>query len=212
MCRRNQVELGSLDAGEPMTRTELQELGYIVPIATVPSILQHGILSHKRADHVPFESIAMQEVQDRRAAVVVPRGQALHEYVNLYINARNPMLYLKRSIYKTICVLRVDAKVVDLPDVVITDSNAGSGYVRFSPAPHGLDIVDKERTFAKYWTHADYRDQLQHKSQMCAEVLVPNVVHPKFITGAYVSCSDSLAQLKNVAPNLSATVNGYLFL
>jgi len=30
----------------PMTRDELRELGYIAPIATVPSILQHGILSH----------------------------------------------------------------------------------------------------------------------------------------------------------------------
>ncbi len=71
-----------------MTRAELHELGYIVPIATVPSILQRGILSHRRAEKVVHESIALQKVQDLRAEVNVPNGRALHEYANLYICPR----------------------------------------------------------------------------------------------------------------------------
>jgi hypothetical protein len=38
-----------------MKRAELQELGYIVRIANVPSILQHGILSHKMAQRVAHD-------------------------------------------------------------------------------------------------------------------------------------------------------------
>jgi hypothetical protein len=70
-----------------MTRSEVDELGYIVPIATVPSILQRGILSHRRAEEISHESIALQEVQDLRAKVIVPNGRLLHEYTNLYICA-----------------------------------------------------------------------------------------------------------------------------
>ena len=143
----------------------------------------------------------MQEVQDRRANVIVPRGRPLHEYVNLYINARNPMLIKKRTVYKSICVLRINAVVVDLPNVVITDSNAGSRYGRFSPAPDGLEIVDGTRTFARYWTHPeDWKDELRHKSQMCAEVLVPDIVPPRFITGAYVSCTDACRRRRKNGP------------
>ena len=55
-----------------MEREELDELQYITPIVNVPSILLRGILSHKFADRFPHESVAMQEVQDRRTAKIVP--------------------------------------------------------------------------------------------------------------------------------------------
>jgi hypothetical protein len=88
-----------------MKRAELHELGYIVPIATVPSILQRGILSHRRAERVAHESIALQDVQDRRANVVVGNGRPLHEYANLYICPRNPMLLKKSASHRQIlCV------------------------------------------------------------------------------------------------------------
>src|SRR2546423_13479969 len=112
-----------------MTREELQELGYIVPIATVSSILRRGILSHRRAANVAHESIALEGVQDRRASVIVPRGRPLHEYANLYICARNPMLLRRHELHVQICVLRVRSDVLDIPNVVVTDSNAASKYV-----------------------------------------------------------------------------------
>ena len=90
-----------------MTRAELDELGYIVPIATVPSILQRGILSHRRAERIEHDSIALQNVQDRRAGKAVPKGRPLHEYVNLYICPRNPMLFKRKNSHEQICVLRV---------------------------------------------------------------------------------------------------------
>ena len=135
-----------------MTREELNELGYIVPIATVPSILQRGILSHRRAERIAHESIALEDVNNLRAKVNVPNGRALHEYANLYICPRNPMLFKRKDSHEQICVLRVSADVLDLPNVVVTDSNAASKYVRFSPAPSGLEIVSRDRTFARYWT------------------------------------------------------------
>ncbi len=195
-----------------MTRDELSELGYIVPIATLPSILRRGILSHRRAENVSHESIALEGVQDRRAMVIVPNGRPLHEYANLYICPRNPMLLKRWDIHAQICILRVSSDVLDIPNVVVTDSNAASKYVRFSPAPGGLAIVDRERTFAPWWNHPeDQIDQWRHSAQKCAEVLVPDVVPTRYINGAYASCDESSQALVNAGFNLPVTRNGELF-
>jgi ssDNA thymidine ADP-ribosyltransferase, DarT len=195
-----------------MERAELSELGYIVPIDTVPSILDRGILSHTRAKKVPHQDIALGNVQDLRANVVVPNGRALHAYANLYICPRNPMLLKRTPLHEQLCVLRVQAGVIDLPGAVITNSNAASKYARFMPAPAGLDIVDRDRTFADWWTHpGDEIEQWRHSAQKCAEVLVPDVVARRYIFGAYVSCPQSLHLLNSVAPELPATVNAHMF-
>src|SRR5947209_13573305 len=75
-----------------MRRDELDELHYITLIDNVPSILTKGILSHYLVERVQHRSIAMQEVQNRRSNKKVPGGRMLHEYVNTYLCARNPML------------------------------------------------------------------------------------------------------------------------
>jgi hypothetical protein len=194
-----------------MTRAELHELGYIIPIATVPSVLQHGILSHRRAGKIVHGSIALQDVQNLRARKVVPNGRALHEYANLYICPRNPMLLKKSDIHEQICVLQVSADVLDIRNVVVTDSNAASKYVSFKPAPEGLAIVDRDRTFAEWWTHDDQIEQWRHSAQKCAEVLVPDAVPPAYVVGAYVSCDGSRECLQRLAPGLSITVDAHLF-
>ena len=195
-----------------MTRAELHELGYIVPIATVPSILQHGILSHRRAQRLEHESIALDGVQDRRAGKIVPNGRPLHEYANLYICPRNPMLLKRSNMHEQICVLRVSSAVVDLPNVIVTDGNAGSDYVRFHPSPAGLARVDRDRTFARWWAHPGNEiEKWRHSVQKCAEVLVPDMVPTRHIIGAFVSCDRSEQELRALAPNLPITVDGDLF-
>jgi len=194
-----------------MTRAELYELGYITPIDTVPSILEHGILSHKRAEKIGHQNIALKTVQDRRANVVVPNGYALHEYANLYICPRNPMLLKRSGIHEQICVLRVRPEVVDLPNVVVTDSNAASKYARFLPAPGGLAIVDRDRTFADWWTHPDQIEQWRHSAQKCAEILVPGIVPSRYVFGAYVSSDRGRDLLQRVSPSLPMIVNKNMF-
>ncbi len=168
-----------------MERSELHELAYVLPIDTVPAILERGILSHKRAAKLAHRTIALQDIQDLRAKVVVPNGRALHEYANLYICPRNPMLLKRSNIHEQLCVLQVDVRVIDLPNVVITDSNVASKYARFMPSPEGLTIVDRERTFAEWWTHADQVEQWSHSAQKCAEVLVPDTVPASYVLCQY---------------------------
>jgi len=152
-----------------MTREDLDELHYITPIANVASILSDGILSHQRAGKVRHESVAMGEVQERRKKVMVPGGRRLHEYVNLYIHGRNPMLFVRRGQHEQLCVLRISPAVLDLRGVVIADRNASSDHVRFGPAPAALALVDRDRVFAEYWTHPMIRLRSGYTSRLNAQ-------------------------------------------
>ena len=181
-----------------MERNDLSELHYITSISTLPSIAENGILSHVRAKALPHTDLSMQAIQDRRDKRSVPdtrraKPRKLHEYANLYFTARNPMLYVRQDQHEYICVLRVSTAVLDLEGVVIADGNASSDYTRFDPAPEGLASVDRDRTYARFWTSQDYYEYLERKRRKCAEVLVPDRVPPELIVGGYISCPASRA-------------------
>ena len=129
-----------------MNVSDLTELHYITPIANVPSILKLGILSNREIARrrVKASSIALPGVQERRDSKVVPGAKPLHEYVNLYICARNPMMYLRRAQHQDLCVLQISPAVLDLPNIVIADGNAA----RFRS---GLIVRIQLRRFSGYF-------------------------------------------------------------
>jgi ssDNA thymidine ADP-ribosyltransferase, DarT len=178
-----------------MTRDELSELHYITRIENVPSILAAGILSNQKSRYRTRKSIAHQAVQELRSKVQVPGGRPLHEYACLYFCARNPMMYLRKALHESTCVLRVSPDVLDLPNVFIADQNAASKHSRFASSPAGLVNVDREMVFAEDWRHpGDPAAYQRHKRMKCAEALVPDAVPPGYLMGAYVSGSQ--AQLR----------------
>ena len=194
-----------------MQRSELKELHYITAIDNLGSILEHGILSHRRAQELKHTSLAMDEIQKRRAGVAIPQGHPLHEYACLYICGRNPMLYKRHEDHRNICVLQVSSDVLDLPGVVITDGNASSKYVRFAAAPGGLQIVDRELTFAEAWTDADQIMKWRKAVAKCAEVLVPDRVDPEYIQGCYASCEESRARVNALVSKLNVIMDARFF-
>ncbi len=207
--------VGSRRASCPVVeRSELSEVHYITAISNLPSMLSLGLLSHDRAATVSHVSVAMEEIQDRRAPKTVPGGRRLHEYVNLYINARNVMLarVLHSHSIDELCVVRVSSSVIDHPHVVIADRNAASDYVRFADASVGLALVNREKVFAQYWTHSgDQIAEWQHKSAMCAEVLVPDTVDPRYITGVYVGSGQAQRSVTTVDAGLDLKLSDYMF-
>lgn len=190
------------------------ELHCIMPIENLPSIYRRGILCHDQAAAVPHASVAKQEIQDRREKAV-PKGMRLHQYANLYFCARNPMLYLRQAEHPSLCVIRVNRAVLDLPGVVISDQNAASDWVRFHSYPAGMSSINFDYVFADRWTDPDQRTAWRKKAAKCAEVLVPGQVPPEYITGFY-TC-DQLAQQRVqgvIGPlnwAVSVTVNPHLF-
>lgn len=197
-----------------MRRDEVKELHYIAPIANVPSILQRGILSHDGASRLGARSITDPEVQAIRAdkSIHFSSGDVrrLHSYANLYFNARNPMMYRRQDLRNSICVLRVSHSVLDLDGVLVSDMNlARQAQVAFMP--DGLDLVDSDMVFAEWWTHRLWHDTHRHRGIMCAEALVPDVVDPAYILGAYTSGPTSTATLRALVPQLRIIEHPFLY-
>jgi hypothetical protein len=191
-----------------MNRSRIAELHYIAPFANIPSILDTGIRCHTEMKGLPHESVADEEVQKRRAATKLPGGRPLHSYVNLYVDARNVMLYVLRPYYGQLAVLRIEPAVLDLPDVIVSDRNAASGSASFRPMAEGIMRLDEEAVFADWWNQS-----LEARQKRCAEVLVPVAVRPQHICGAYVMSDKQRLELEDlVRPRaLNVSVNAHMF-
>lgn len=187
------------------------ELHNIMPLANLPSVLEHGILSHHRASQLPHHDVSMPIIQERRDTVIVPRGLPLHHYANLYFHARNPMLYVRLHQAPELGILRVSRDVFNIKGAVITDQNASSHYVRFLP-PSALNQLDLEQIYAEDWRHPEDKiAHWRHKSQKCAEVLIPHVIPPSYILGIYVVSPVVQQKLQMVQCPLPIEINPYLF-
>ena len=195
-----------------MNRADIKELHYITAIDNLPSILQQGILSHALAEQLAHDSVAMPEIQERRRNKQIPGARPLHEYANLYFDAHNPMLSKCRGRNNEISVLHIDPAVLDQEGVIVTDRNAASGWVGFWPVADGLSIISRERVFARYWTHPDEPyDEMSHKSEKCAEVLVPDRVDVQLIVGAYVANQEALATFQRLNSRLPVSIRSDMF-
>ena len=144
--------------------------------------------------------------------IVPGTGKRLHDYANIYICARNPMLFKRKDTPTELCVLRISTAVLDLDGVIVTDRNAAATVASFRPAVAGLALLDRDLVFADDWRHpGDELEYLKHRSIKCAEVLVPNRVPRNYITGAFVSCMQSRVKLAKIAPDLKITIDLHLF-
>ncbi len=190
---------------------KLAEFQNITPLTNIPSILQHGILSHAQASKLPHHSVALQEVQDKRDQKQIPGGLALHEYANVYFHARNPMLSRRRNEARSICVLRVSMEILKIPGAVITDQNAVSKYVKFS-APDRLKFMDLDYVFAANWKHPENQiEEWRHSSAKCAEVLIPQRIPPDYLLGAYALNDAVRAELEALGFALPIHIDADLF-
>lgn len=187
------------------------ELHCIMPMANIGSVITHGILSYERAARLVHHSVALQPVQDKRDQKQVPGGLKLHQYANLYFHARNPMMFKRKDEASNICVLTISTQVLCLVGTVITDQNAASDYARYLD-PSQWGVLDFEAIFALDWRHPDNPPAYyRHKAQKCAEVLVPQQVEPRYLTGAYVVDNTAKTQLTGLGFVLPVAVKPMLF-
>jgi hypothetical protein len=175
--------------------------------------MQHGILSNALIKPTPHLSVANNEVQERRDQVRVPNGLLLHQYANLYIDSRNPMLFfLMSNSDNDLCVLRVDTSVMRLPGVVLTSANAARDLVQFMSLSEAMAMLNIDRIYAQYWVHDDDPiDTWIHKGEKCAEVLIPHRVDPTFIVGAYVPDGITRDELHQLGFDKDISVKPYKF-
>ena len=194
-----------------MDPSQIRELHFITPLVNLRSILQLGILSHVKAKRVPHESVALEEIQERRADVRIPNGLRLHEYANLYFNARNCMMYRRQDQHSVLGVISVKPSVLDIAGVIVSDRNSSTTAVKFGSCHEMLPSLSHDRLFARSWNHSDPWEKRDHKQAMCAEVLVPESLPTDYIRGVYVSGPKTLEVCEDANFNTRFKVNKYLF-
>ena len=94
---------------------------------------------------------------------------------------------------------------------MIADGNAASGPTAFWRSPSGLSKVDKGTVFAEWWNDPDPFVLWESRRVKCAEVLVPDRLDARFITGAYASCAAAESALTTVARGIAITVDPHMF-
>jgi hypothetical protein len=208
------VVRSALVEGSLMERGQVTELQYITALANIASILERGIVCHADAAGLDHVSVASRDVQARRAVRRIPGGLRLHQYANLYFNARNAMLFKiirdydvsRRVPPEELAILRISPSVLDLAGVVVTDINAAADIEpRWHTVGEGLRVLDHAEIHAERW-----RDR-RHMQRMMAEVLVPRSISPVLIGGAYVISDEVATVMSQVAPTLATEVKPYMF-
>lgn len=96
------------------------------------------------------------------------------------------MLSRVRERNQDICILKLDATILDIKGVVLTDRNASSDYAAFYNTEMGLDNINFGLVYARSWIDDDYYNWLTKKSVKCAEVLVPNRIPFEYVKCAAV--------------------------
>jgi hypothetical protein len=167
-------------------------LHYLVHHRNLGSILEHGILPYSavRARGLGFTDLSDAEVQKHRERRDPIIGVSIHEYVPLYLNPKNAMLYVRREQRDEILILRVSPSVTNKARVLYTDGNAASRATKFSLVDDvvrpSLPVLRSDR-----WTSF-----VDGRRRRMAEVLIHGEIQPQKILGAICSTPATAAWIR----------------
>ena len=177
---------------------KLRGIYYITHIDNLPSILDKGILCHKciEEEKIRFTPIYDSEIVERRKNITTPDNRSLWDFVNLYFQPRNAMLY--RVVFFSgkdiddIAVIGLRSSVLAGSHIFITTGNAASLYSNIlsgSEAKKNISSIRKQ-TDKEWWAHED-----GSKRELMAECLVPDRVSSQYIQEIYVATRNALVKV-----------------
>lgn len=161
-----------------MSEPKIKSLYYITRINNLPSIFQHGILSHqqvieRRLSPTPIYNA---EVIAPRQQRLTPQGRSLWEYANLYFQARNPMHYKSETNKHNVVILGIKPRVLDTEGALIALGNAAHSLTELVDVKTGLQVINRD-----YWSilNSDWwKTEDGTKRKITAECLIPERVPP----------------------------------
>jgi len=179
-------------------------LYHITRKENLKSILRHGLLSRNLCmkKGIGVEEIGDEEIVWKRGIKMLPKSDArLNDYVPLYFNPRNAMMYrvCKDSNAYNLVILAFDSKVIFIPGTIFTDGNAASNDSNFYYSKYDLEKLDWEIIKNRYWCFEGIVD-VEIRRKMMAEVLVkeriPRRYLKKLICNSEKSAEDLISLVK----------------
>ncbi len=196
-------------------KPDIKSLYYITHIENLPSIIEHGILSHSKVEemNIPFTRIYDGNIVSKRKNKLTPNGKSLWEYANLYFQVRNPMLY--RVIHEAknkedIAIIGVSPQVLNEPGVILTDGNAANEPTQFYDVAKGRQVLLAQwKTINSEW----WNDLDGSKRKIMSECLIPNFIRKEFVHSIFVAnhAARERAQKLLGANSISAVPEPHMF-
>ena len=179
---------------------KIKHIHHLTHKSNLPNILKYGIVSHNEAKSKKLNVI---DIADEK--VIKIRSQKrdtihniiLNDFVPLYFNPRNPMLYVRRNIQNDIIIICVDPNLIFLKKSIFTDGNAASKATNFYNNKSDFGKLNREIIFTTFWN--DYG--FSGKRIICSETLVYPKINISFFNKIYCNNKETLQYLSKL--NLS---------
>jgi len=181
---------------------KLRGLYYITHIDNLPSILRNGIFCHRRIEEekIKFTPIYNEEIVSNRKEKKVEGEHNLWDFVNLYFQPRNAMLYRVVRFFSEVnledlLILGLKSDLLNRKDIFVTTGNAASRETKFLRATEAQKYLKtiREKTDKEWWTSED-----GSKREIMAECLVPDKVDADNISEIYVSNDNTRNKVKEI--------------
>ncbi len=179
---------------------KIKQLFYITHIDNVASILKNGIMSHKMIEDnkIAFTKIYDSGIVSSRKLRKTPDNKSLWDYANVYLQARNPMLYrvLCEKDASEIAVIGIDRSVMQTPGSFFSAGNAASYSSDIVP------IKDSGNAFKEVKSSLDsdwWNDVDGSKRKIMAECLIPNQISSDYLRTIYVSNDRNAEKVKQIS-------------
>jgi len=188
-----------IKGGEIMLK--LRGFYYITHIDNLPSILEKGILCHRKVEEgrIGYTSIYDTEIVMNRRNRKLADGRSLWDFANLYFQPRNAMLY--RVVFfsgvrpEDIIIIGLKRSILNRKDIFVTTGNAASSYTEFIPSKDAQKYIKSiiEKTDKEWWSPED-----GSKRELMAECLVPDKIDPNYISEIYVPNQSTLDNVRRI--------------
>lgn len=175
------------------------------------NILQNGLQSHNfaRNNQLTQVDIADDRVNVRRYRNEPIYNRSIHDYVPLYFNPKNPMLYVRRGMQNDIIVIAVDRMMLYNENSLFTDGNAASDHTSFFNDTENLNNLNWQCINAAYWT--DINDGRRIR---CSEILVYSSISTGFIQKIFCNNPETMQFIETKItnyPSIVAEINTNLY-
>lgn len=171
---------------------------YLTHRDNLNSILHMGIFANSiiRKSVIPFTDISDPEVQRWRERPDPILGNSIHDYVPLYLNPTNAMLYSHKEQQRNIVILTVCLTVTRQKKVLYADGNAASRDTRFSVND---DILAPSLSALRAgpW-QINWRENPDAKRRRMAEVLIYKWIDPTKILQVTCQNNDVAQQVRSI--------------
>lgn len=191
-----------------MSKRMVKSLYYITHINNLPSIFQHGILSHRQvlARNITFTPVYNAEIVAHREERLTPDNKSLWDYTNLYFQPRNPMLFkvLNEASKNDVIILAIKPQILDTEGAFIALGNAAHSLTSLVDVKTGLKAISGEYwkiLNSEYWKTEDGT-----KRKIMAECLIPTSIPPSEIHSVYAANTASAERVRSLLSRLEFPV------